>query len=316
MGANSRIEWTDHTWNPVVGCTKVSAACDHCYAEGWAKRTGHPELWSGDRRRTSPMNWRLPEKWNREARRSAVRRRVFCASLADVFDNQWEPGWRREMWEVIGACEALDFLLLTKRPQNIRKMLPLDWGDGWPNVWLGTTVENQEEADRRIPHLLKVPARVRFLSCEPLLSAIDLRDEVCRETGSSNDCPACFGTIDWVIAGGESGTGARPCHPEWARGLRDQCVAAGVPYFWKQWGEWRPHTPQAGGDLGADVRGGRVRIVHPTGQTDVEVSLVTGGRNTICGSQYMERVGKKRAGAMLDGREWRQFPVIETADAS
>src|SRR6185437_13012780 len=187
MAENSRIEWCDHTFNPWLGCTKVSPACDNCYAESWAKRTGQAHLWNGERRRTSEANWRQPLKWNREAEASGIRRKVFCASLADVFDNQVPEKWRADMWATITITPNLDWLLLTKRPQNIPKMLPIMWGDGWPNVWLGTTAENQEEADRRIPHLLKVPARVHFLSCEPLLGPVNLDGWLPGETS----CQSC-----------------------------------------------------------------------------------------------------------------------------
>jgi protein gp37 len=163
VAENSKIEWTDHTFNPWVGCTKVSPACDHCYAEGWAKRTGQAGLWNGERRRTSTANWRLPYKWNNAAPLSGPRPRVFCASLADVFDNQAAPEWRRDLWWLIRETPNLDWLLLTKRPQNIVKMLPDNWGEGYPNVWLGTTVENQTEAGRRIVALLEVPAVIHFL---------------------------------------------------------------------------------------------------------------------------------------------------------
>ena len=261
MAANTKIEWADHTFNPWVGCTKISPGCDHCYAEGWAKRTGDAALWQGNRRRTSDANWRLPLKWNREAEAAGVRRRVFCASLADMFDNQAEVSWRHALWELIHDTPHLDWLLLTKRPQNIAKMLPNydthplpDWGQGWPNVWLGTTVENQAEADRRIPLLLGVPAAKRFLSCEPLLGPVDLTAvQQTVDPGFFGDClqwyhkgycheieGISYPTIDWVIAGGESGPGARPMHPNWARSLRDQCAAAGVPFLFKQWGEWAP----------------------------------------------------------------------------
>ncbi|MEO0547529.1 MAG: phage Gp37/Gp68 family protein [Pseudomonadota bacterium] len=175
MAENSGIEWTHHTWNPWVGCTKVSAACDFCYAEGWAKRAGR-DVWGpkADRQRTKTQGY--PIKWNKRLEGTGRRERVFTASLADVFDNHnsIQPEWRASMWETIKACPNLDFLLLTKRPQNMRRFMPDDWGDGYPNVWLGTTVEDQAEADRRIPHLLSVPAVVRFLSCEPLLGPIDV----------------------------------------------------------------------------------------------------------------------------------------------
>ena len=173
MGENSNIEWCDHTFNPWLGCTKISAACDHCYAEAWSKRAGSPELWQGQRRRTSAANWRQPYKWNAKAATEGKRARVFCASLADVFDNQADPAWRDDLWQIIQRTPWLDWLLLTKRPQNIAKMLPMGWGGGWPNVWLGTTCEEQEVADRNISHLLATPAAVRFVSAEPLLGAID-----------------------------------------------------------------------------------------------------------------------------------------------
>lgn len=233
MAENSRIEWTDHTFNPWVGCTKISPACDHCYAEGWAKRTGQAQLWSGERRRTSETNWKAPLKWNRQARAENRRFRVFCASLADVFDNQALGEWRIGLWRMIAATPNLDWLLLTKRPQNIPKMLPTSrddlpqWGDGWPNVWLGTTVENQAEVERRIPHLRTAPAAVHFLSCEPMLEPIvpDLRG------------------IDWVICGGESGGGARDMDASWARSLRDDCHAENVPFFMKQMTRKAPIPP-------------------------------------------------------------------------
>lgn len=271
MAANSKIEWCDHTWNPWVGCTKISPACDNCYAEGWAKRSGSPQLWRGERRRTTESYWRQPLKWDRQAAEAGVRYRVFCASLADVFDNQVPEAWRHDLWELIGRTTNLDWLLLTKRPQNIAKMLPVmdsrapgyrPWKERWPwpNVWLGTTVENQEEAERRVPHLLAMPAAVRFLSCEPLLGELDLTcipwrfngmtgrtvKTVNALTGNITFLDPVFGGgsrvsgLDLVIAGGESGPGARPLHPAWARSLRDQCVAAEVPYFFKQWGDWVP----------------------------------------------------------------------------
>ncbi len=235
MGENSKIEWTDHTFNSWVGCTKVSPACDHCYAEGWAKRTGQSHLWSGERRRTTETNWRQPIKWNREAEATGVRRRVFCASLADVFDNQVPAKWRDDLWHRIEQTPHLDWLLLTKRPQNIAKMLPdpltgtKPWGAGWPNVWLGTTGENQDELNRRLPHLLSVAARVHFLSGEPMLARLHLPSQ-----------DAYWYPLGWVICGGESGPNARPMDPTWARSLRDQCAASGVPFFMKQMAKKAP----------------------------------------------------------------------------
>lgn len=262
MAENSKIEWCDHTFNPVVGCTKVSPACDHCYAEGWAKRAGRAELWNGTRSRTSAANWAKPVKWQLDAMKKGVRYRVFCASLADVFDNQWEREWRDDLWQLIRATPNLDWQLLTKRPQNIAKMLPGDWGDGWPNVWLGTTVENQAEADRRIPHLLAVPAKVRFLSCEPLLERVTLLEFLYKNldvTGKFRTHRGkrqmqfvhngSFGKMHWVICGGESGSQARPMDLIWAEMLRDQCAAAGVPFFMKQMGGKRKPFPTIPDDL-------------------------------------------------------------------
>lgn len=230
MGENSKIEWTDHTFNPWVGCTKVSPACDHCYAESWAKRTGHSELWAGERRRTK--TWDEPIKWDRKAKLEGMRRRVFCASLADVFDNQVPRGWRDDLWTLIANTRNLDWLLLTKRPQNITKMLPL-WGEGgWPHVWLGTTADDQDHFEQRWPHLAKIPAAVRFISYEPALGPLRLWEARGEEP-------------DWIIAGGESGGKARPPRIEWFRDLRDDCARLGVAYLFKQWGEFAPDDPSA-----------------------------------------------------------------------
>ena len=172
------------------------------------------------RRRTASANWRKPIKWNRDAIREGIRRRVFCASLADVFDNQVPPQWRGELWHLIRTTPGLDWLLLTKRPQNIAKMLPPDWGAGWPNVWLGMTGENQPEFDRRWTHLRDIPAVVRFVSYEPALGPLQL--------------PRDGRLPHWIICGGESGAGARMMDPAWARDLRNACAFSGVAFFMKQ----------------------------------------------------------------------------------
>jgi protein gp37 len=185
MGENTTIEWTatvtadgrtlpGYSFNPWVGCLKVSPGCDHCYAEGWAKRSGLV-TWGGPRRRTSIANWGKPIRWDREAAAAGVRKRVFCASLADVFDNEVPSLWREDLWELIEDTPNLDWLLLTKRIGNAKGMLPANWGDGYANVMLGASIVNQDEADRDIVKLLALPARVRFLSCEPLLGPINLR---------------------------------------------------------------------------------------------------------------------------------------------
>lgn len=238
MAEQTGIAWCDHTFNPWIGCTKVSAACDFCYAEALMDHRHHRVTWGGERSRTSASNWQQPLRWNRKAKADGVRRKVFCASLADVFDNQAPDEWRADLWRLIDETPDLDWLLLTKRPQNIRKMmiaarravLGSDVGEEhviwpWPNVWLGTTVENQEEANRRIPALLNVPAAVRFISAEPLLEPVTLSNY---GAGAS---------LNWVICGGESGQHARPFHLSWARSLRDQCQTAGVAFFMKQLGD-------------------------------------------------------------------------------
>lgn len=278
MADNTHIEWADSTFNPWEGCQKVGPGCDHCYAETRNARFGGGEApnWGpgAPRRRTSASNWNKPRKWQREAAaffaEHGRRRRVFCASLADVFDNAVPAEWREDLFTLIAETPDLDWLLLTKRIGNVAGMLPADWGAGWPHVWLGATVVNQAEADRDIPKLLETPAAVRFVSCEPLLGAVDLT-RLCvlprvpgsvragihidalagryRESGMPNHghsfpaneplpSDARGPRLDWVIAGGESGPGARPMHSDWVRFLRDQCAAADVPFFFKQWGEW------------------------------------------------------------------------------
>ena len=220
------IEWTDETFNPWWGCTEVSPGCAHCYAEALAQRGvgigGGPVEWGRgkDRRRNSADYWREPLDWNTRAGRRNIRIKVFCASMCDVFDAEVDPSWRVDLWELVRRCRNLDWQILTKRPENIEAMLPPDWGDGWPHVWLGTSVEDQSRADARIPILAAIPAAIRFLSVEPLLGpvSLDLRG------------------ISWVICGGESGRSARPLDPAWVLSVRDQCVKNKVPFFFKQWG--------------------------------------------------------------------------------
>src|SRR6185312_11550581 len=193
MGENTKISWCDATFNPWIGCTKVSDGCTNCYAEAQNSfRKWNGGVWGKGtpRKRTSVANWRRPLSWNSvaaEAGASMLRRpRVFCSSLADVFDSEVDPAWRADLFALIKATTQLDWQLLTKRPHNIAKMLPADWGDGWPNVWLGTTVEDQKAADLRVPVLLEVPARVHFLSVEPMIGPVDLG----RWMGTEN-CHAC-----------------------------------------------------------------------------------------------------------------------------
>lgn len=224
---NSKISWTHHTFNPWIGCTKVSDGCKNCYAESLMDKRYHKVKWGpqGTRRQTSAAYWRQPLKWEKEATAQGWRYRVFCASLADVFENRDELiPWRNDLFQVIEQTPHLDWLLLTKRPENIAKMTPLEWCVKWPeHVWVGTSVEDQDAANKRIPELLRIPARVHFLSCEPLLGPVDL--------GGFD-----YKDIDWVIVGGESQVGARPMDDKWLMNLRYQCTDNGIPFFVKQMG--------------------------------------------------------------------------------
>ncbi|MCG5241364.1 phage Gp37/Gp68 family protein [Azospirillum doebereinerae] len=249
MAEVSAIEWTHATFNPWIGCTKLSAACDHCYAETLSKaRLGVPWGAGQPRRRTAASTWKAPLSWNRKAAKEGRRMRVFCASLADVFDAEVPDAWRADLFALIDQTPNLDWLLLTKRPAVARKVMP---AEPRPNVWLGTTVEDQKMAEARIPLLLETPAAVRFLSMEPLLGPVNLRqmdapdafhDHLDALTGAllinGGGGPCRHTKLDWVITGGESGPGARPTHPDWFRSIRDQCAAAGVPFLFKQHGDW------------------------------------------------------------------------------
>jgi protein gp37 len=279
MAKNSSIEWTHHTFNPWWGCAKVSPACAHCYAEAWAKRVGQ-NVWGGsaDRRFFGDKHWAEPLKWDEEAEAIGARHRVFCASMADVFEPRADLDPEREkLWALIQATPSLDWLLLTKRPGSVSRLAP--WRSDWPhNVWLGTTVENQLWADRRLPLLLQHAARRRFLSCEPLLGPIDL-------SKWTKNRAADLHPIDWIIAGGESGPGARPMLPGWARQLRDQCGSADISFHFKQWGHWAPAESVSA--VGVEKF-----------WDDVEGRDVT-----------MRANGKKVNGRSLDGQTWDQLPV-------
>lgn len=252
MSADSKIEWTDHTFNPWWGCVKVSEGCKHCYAETFAKRVGQP-VWgpaaTTPRRFFGDKHWQEPLKWNAAAEKAGTRPTVFCASMADVFEDHPDVDEHRQrLWDVIAETPHLTWQLLTKRPENIMGMVPMDWTAGhWPeNVWMGTSTEDQRAADERIPHLLNTPAAVRWLSCEPLLGPIDLGQFLPPRLAAfaGGLCLDHRKTLHWVITGGESGPRHRPMNPEWARKLRDQCIAAGVAFFHKQNGG---RTPKAGG---------------------------------------------------------------------
>jgi protein gp37 len=265
MASVSNIAWTDATFNPWIGCTKISPACDRCYAAEYTARYMPKVTWGEPGRRsnlirTSSSTWQQPHRWHRAAIKYGVRKRVFCASLADVFDNDAEPTWRADLWGVIRATPNLDWQLLTKRPQNIEKMLPFDWGKGWPHVWLGATAENQDEYDRRKRHLLAVPATVHFFSCEPLLGPIDLGD------GPRGD---------WYIAGGETGPGFRVMSMEAVQRLRSQCASRGIAFFFKQDSSLRPGSRgRATEDLWA-CRQFPKTTVNPPASNDAPADLFT-----------------------------------------
>jgi protein gp37 len=374
---NSKIEWTHHTFNPWIGCTKVDDLCTNCYAEvttfvNALRKQGH-ELWGKGkpRHRTSADYWKEPLNWNATAGNSRIidntvfvhfgeteivgkpaslrfncysippggkrkdaiwraftpsewealpkfRPRVFCASLADWLDDEAPKLWLYDLMDLIQITPNLDWLLLTKRPENFYPRLrdcmsghPFDraddficnWlrGEAPKNVWIGASVGTQKSADERIPQLSSIPAQIRFLSCEPLLAYTD----IIRQTN-----PNCF---DWVICGGESGPNARPMHPFWASNLRDQCQVAGVPFFFKQWGEWAPRC----GSLDCIQSGTDFADLDPNCEKWPRViRLGEHGKNTRilenCGNSgeeiYMQCVGKKRAGRILNGREWNELP--------
>lgn len=346
MSSRTEISWCDSSFNPWIGCTKVSPGCDNCYAErDWDKRR-HFVNWGAEqpRKRTSAANWKLPLRWAKAhfmecskchwrgevdtlisdecgGCQSAyylepARRRVFCASLADVFDNEIPIEWLVDLLDLIRKTPNLDWLLLTKRIGRVTEALKaagrcaqthynddslwqwiaaLACGEPPAHVWLGASVVNQEEADRDIRKLLAVPARVRFLSMEPLLGAIDLSDHL-------SDCDGNLRGIHWVIVGGESGQNARPMHPAWVRSLRDQCQAAGVSFHFKQWGEWAPHKAVAGGDEGGDLRRGHVRYLQGDGREP--------DGHFRKGDAAVARVGRKAAGRLLGGRTLDEFPKV------
>lgn len=320
MSDHTHIEWTDATWNPITGCSVVSAGCKHCYAMRLAgTRLRHHPSRAGLTRETSagPV-WtgkvRLNEAWLDQPLRWRRPRRIFVCAHGDLFHPAVPVEWIDQVFAVMALAPQHTFQVLTKRPGRM-----LDWfrrtpytrilrqadilraarpnlcsvgisdptRTPWSWVWLGVSVEDQPTADERIPLLLQTPAAVRFVSAEPLLGPVRLPfarlsewNRLARESGQEHAAT----TLDWVICGGESGPGARPAHPSWFRSLRVQCWAANVPFFFKQWGEW---LPMRGHAEGVPVRGDK--YTHPDG--------------TIMG-----RAGKRAAGRRLDGRTWDEFP--------
>jgi protein gp37 len=346
VGERSNIEWTESSWTPVrarakatgkVGwhCEHASPGCINCYAEGMNKRlgTGLPfkpdqlgavEMFLDADMLRAPLRWRRPRK-------------IFVCSMTDLFADFVPDEWIDQVFAVMALCPQHTFQVLTKRADRMRTYFGARRsGDPWaaaadhvadligkeehprileprdiplPNVWLGVSMEDQRRADERIPHLLDTPAAVRFLSCEPLLGPVDIASAMTTDAALSVlfEKHACAGSVDprgslhWVICGGESGPGARPMHPDWARGLRDQCAAAGIPFFLKQWGEWAPADDQHGQATFSAVHAttGMSRTSVSVGMTFIEDGGPYAG---------MRRIGKKAAGATLDGREWRRMP--------
>jgi protein gp37 len=303
MGKNSRIEWTDATWNPVMGCTPVSEACENCYAlsmiERFAGRKGYPQ--SADTVQLFPDRLDWPRRWTEP-------RRIFVCSMSDMFHPAVPFTLVREIWRVMASERRHTFMILTKRPELMLAFT--QWMAGsddisiaeWPrNVWLGVTAENQARADERIPILLRIPAAVRFVSIEPMLGPVDLRDVRLNKetyvnalTGRQRYAGAISGSssstgvhLDWVIVGGETGAGSRPMRPDWARLVRNQCRSDRVPFFFKQWGDW--------------LEVGMLLPEHAERYARDQVAWADGTR--------MFRVGKKVAGRELNGRTWDERPA-------
>lgn len=308
MGKETSISWCHHTFNTWWGCFKVSPGCAHCYAATFDRRvhgrdTDHWDR-TGSRRFMSEDYWQQPIKWNRDAEAAGERRRVFCGSMCDWAEihpnpeiNRQMDAYRGRLFYLIRATPWLDWLLLTKRIENVAQFLP--WPNSitpfWPNVWIGTTAEDQEHADRRIPILLSIPAAVHWLSLEPLLGSVDLdaiqipdESRGLRFSALQRQHDDRYGStdviVDWVVAGAESGHGARPCSVEWLRALRDQCARAGAKFLLKQ-------ATQAG----SEAVGGPL------------ITIGDGSRAK----------GKGHGGVMielpyLDGRQHEEYPSVVT----
>lgn len=326
MGDNSHIEWTDETWNVVSGCTKVSAGCEHCYIE----RT--PPFRMAGRRFDKPgIGGSIPLVFHRDRLDLPIRqtkpRRIFVNSLSDLFHDGVPDAFIAEVFASMARAPQHIFQLLTKRHGRMRSLLNrpsfrdnlATWGQPWPlrNLHLGVSVEDQAAADLRIPALLATPAAVRWISAEPLLGPVDLHanddgmhnwlpdfgpgydteQPICQAHGIP-DCQQGCAFLDWLVIGGESGPGARPMHPDWARGLRDQCERAGVPMLFKQWGEWSPDLSLNWGEGNGRRLHYVRRFVKPDGQP-----AAPGEAGTA-----MDRVGKKSAGRELDSRTHDDYP--------
>jgi protein gp37 len=351
MADHSTIEWTDATWNPVTGCSVVSPGCANCYAmqlagtrlrnhpsrQGLTTDTKRGPVWNGKLRRNEewldqPLRWKRP-------------RRIFVCAHGDLFHEDVPDEWIDKVFAVMALTPHHTFQVLTKRAKRLRsyfsdmpalglrtgahlmrfargnvgaELLVIDLthsitiGNPLPNVWLGVSVEDQQRADERIPHLLETPAAIRFISAEPLLGPIDLSAFLSATPAGSESVrgQAHQASDRWVIAGGESGKDARPMHPDWARALRDQCAAAGVPFFFKQWGEYGPiqhdQRPYQMDQLGWVSKGGDV-VIRATDKDYKRMERDDERRGGIWWVQTA-KVGKKAAGNTLDGRQHLEFP--------
>lgn len=337
MSQNTAIEWTDATWNPVRGCSRVSQGCVNCYAERQAARfskagpfngfvtitNGHP-AWTGkvelvEKHLTDPLRWKEP-------------RRIFVNSMSDLFHEALPYDAKRRVIDVIRLADWHTHQILTKRPAVMLETMERYYDEHCDvigphplaHLWLGVSVEDQKTADERIPLLLQTPAAVRFVSYEPALGPVDFLQYLgcrCPECGTHyvksgwRDCDnldhVCDGRprklLDWVIIGGESGPGARPMHPAWARSARDQCVAAGVKFFFKQWGEYAPVGPARSVQRVVCLVDGWSGP-FATGALKEHAIAAHGSEISNPGWQNMYRVGKRAAGRVLDGREWNEFP--------
>ena len=354
MSDHTKIEWTDATWNVIIGCDKVSPGCDHCYAIRTAHRmqaNPDPKVsepyagteidgeWTGrvnvvDSRLGMPLRWRKP-------------RRIFVNAQSDLFHDAVPDGYIARVFAVMALAPQHTFQILTKRHGRMRSLLsspdfhhavdeawmvapgPEGYGDMgypseyWPlpNVWLGVSTEDQKWADIRIPALLDTPAAVRFISAEPLLGPIDLHGQL-DDSGQHRPMPSYWLTgqpgfnvadghleigpsLDWVIVGGESGPGARPMHPDWARNLRDQCTQAGVAFHFKQWGEWVPESMNLHGAQA------KAAFLNVNGVTRPLIDGKPAAPPMSRGdAMTVRRVGKKAAGRLLNGRTWDEYPAV------
>lgn len=310
--STTKIEWAEAVWNPITGCTKVSPGCANCYAERMAKRlqamgiVGYDNVIKSNGNWTGHVNFMMskleePLRWKKP-------RKIFVNSMSDLFHEKIDELPLDMIWDIMERASQHVFLILTKRAYRMAKYI-FSRGDVLPNVWLGVSVEDQRRADERIPWLLQTPAAVRFVSAMPLLGPVDIASYL-RRMKWTNRVPGraevteIIPRLDWVICGGESGPGARPMHPDWARSLRDQCQAAGVPFLFKQWGAWALKDSVKGLSAVKDFG-----VLSPEGDW---YHLHTGwnGRpeDPDTGEAYMINAGKHRAGRFLDGKLWDEYP--------